>query len=70
MRCRHEGFHEAQAKYDRDRGVLIFFWTCERCGTRLSEFRLEAYRPQFDPRATTASRASRNEVTPRTAYRS
>ena len=55
MGCRHEGFHQVRSRYDRERGMLIFFWTCEVCGTRLSEFRREAYRPHYDPGATTAS---------------
>jgi hypothetical protein len=29
--------------------VLIYFWTCERCGARLNEAARESYRPQFDP---------------------
>jgi hypothetical protein len=29
--------------------VLVYFWTCERCGARLDEARREDYRPAFDP---------------------
>lgn len=35
--------------YDRNSGVLVYFWTCESCGKRLGEARREDYRPQFDP---------------------
>lgn len=47
--CSHDGFHAIRTEYDRDRGVLLYFWTCERCGTRLREARREQYRPFFDP---------------------
>jgi hypothetical protein len=30
--------------------VLVYHWTCERCGARLSEAGREPYRPAFDPR--------------------
>jgi hypothetical protein len=48
--CGHDGFHEISSSYDRGHGVLVYFWTCERCGTKLSEARREQYRPSFDPR--------------------
>ena len=35
--------------YDRRDGVLVFYWTCERCGAWLGELRREPYRPEFDP---------------------
>jgi hypothetical protein len=47
--CSHDGFHAIRTEYDRDRGVLLYFWTCERCGARLREARREQYRPSFDP---------------------
>jgi hypothetical protein len=47
--CSHKGFHEIHSTYDRRDGVLIYYWTCERCGVRLNEARREIYRPQFDP---------------------
>jgi hypothetical protein len=50
MACLHKGFHEIRTAYDRRRGVLVFHWTCERCGARLHEARRESYRPSFDPR--------------------
>jgi hypothetical protein len=50
MDCSHNGFHGIRTAYDRRRGVLVYFWTCERCGERLEEARREKYRPAFDPR--------------------
>jgi hypothetical protein len=49
MTCRHNGFHDISTVYDRRRRELVFHWTCERCGARLSEARREPYRPSFDP---------------------
>jgi hypothetical protein len=50
MGCPHDGFHSICTSYDRRRGLLVYHWTCERCGTRLSEARRERYRPSFDSR--------------------
>jgi hypothetical protein len=47
--CPHDGFHAIATNYDRGNGVLVYFWACERCGTRLGEARRERYRPSFDP---------------------
>jgi hypothetical protein len=47
MACSHDGFHGICTSYDRKRGVLVYFWTCERCGARLHEARREEYRPSF-----------------------
>jgi hypothetical protein len=49
MACSHQGFHSVRSAYDRRHGVLVYFWTCERCGARLDEARREDYRPAFDP---------------------
>jgi hypothetical protein len=49
MACAHDGFHDIRTAYDRRRGVLVYFWTCERCGERLDEARREDYRPSYDP---------------------
>jgi hypothetical protein len=49
MPCSHDGFHAIHSRYDRQDGLLVYYWTCERCGTRLKEARREPYRPQFDP---------------------
>jgi hypothetical protein len=50
MRCAHDGFHAILSVYDRNRGVLLYFWICERCGARLGEAGSKEYRPSFDPR--------------------
>ncbi|MBD0282202.1 MAG: hypothetical protein ICV69_08425 [Thermoleophilaceae bacterium] len=50
MTCRHEGFHGIRTNYDRAGEVLVFNWTCERCGATLGEVRRERYRPRFERR--------------------
>jgi hypothetical protein len=50
MACAHDGFHGIGSAYDRRRGVLVYFWTCDLCGKRLREARRVEYRPGFDPR--------------------
>ena len=47
MECQHDGYHAIETSYDRRRGVLIFVWTCEQCGTRLGEVGRQKYRPAF-----------------------
>jgi hypothetical protein len=49
MACHHDGFHDIHTAYDRRREVLVFHWTCERCGAKLKEAAREKYRPAFDP---------------------
>lgn len=49
MSCAHDGYHAIRTAYDRQSGVLLYFWTCERCGARLNEARRDQYRPSFDP---------------------
>jgi hypothetical protein len=49
MFCRHDGYHGIGTSYDKRRGVLVYFWTCDLCGARLGEARREEYRPLFDP---------------------
>jgi hypothetical protein len=49
MACLHDGFHGISSWYDRRRGVLVYYWTCERCGARLREALREEYRPTYDP---------------------
>jgi hypothetical protein len=49
MACSHDGLHGFITAYDRNSGVLVYFWTCERCGERLGEARREPYRPDYDP---------------------
>lgn len=48
MSCGHQGFHAIRTKYDRQAGVLVYFWSCEDCGERLGEARRESYRPRYD----------------------
>lgn len=50
MSCSHDGFHSIISWYDHRAGVLVYFWSCERCGVRLNEARREPYRPQYEPR--------------------
>jgi hypothetical protein len=50
MKCIHDGFHSISSQYDPRLGVLVYLWTCESCGERLSEARRLAYRPSYDPR--------------------
>ena len=49
MACSHDDFHTIRTAYDRRRGVIVYFWTCERCGARLKEAGRQAYRPAYDP---------------------
>jgi hypothetical protein len=49
-RCGHNGFRAIRSQYDRRRRILVFHWTCEDCGTRLSEAYRASYTPRFDPR--------------------
>lgn len=58
MSCSHDGFHEIRTAYDRESGVLRYFWTCERCGARLREARREEYRPSYDPNGNARAQAS------------
>ena len=48
VHCSHTGFHRIDSSYDRRMGVLVFFWTCERCGVRLGEAARQHYRPAYD----------------------
>ena len=32
--------------------MLVFYWTCDRCGSRLNELTRQRYRPTFDPRGS------------------
>jgi hypothetical protein len=47
-RCPHDGYHDIRTVYDRVRGLLLFYWFCEDCGTRLSEAERAEYRPLFE----------------------
>jgi hypothetical protein len=52
MSCSHAGFHAIRTTYDRQSGILVYFWMCEVCGEHLGEVRRERYRPHYDRRAT------------------
>lgn len=47
--CAHDGYRDIRSRYDSERGVLFYFWTCECCTTRLGEAAREEYRPRYDP---------------------
>ena len=49
MACAHDGYHAISTKYDPAKGLLVFVWTCERCGRRLGEAGRESYEPRFQP---------------------
>jgi hypothetical protein len=57
--CPHDDFHTIRTAYDQRRGVLVYFWTCERCGERLQEAGREEYRPSYDPHGNDPFLASR-----------
>jgi hypothetical protein len=48
--CSHDGFRGIASSYDQGSGILVYFWTCEHCGSRLDEALRQDYRPAFDPR--------------------
>jgi hypothetical protein len=62
MTCRHQGFRAVSSSYDRTRGLLVYFWTCERCGARLNEAGRTEYRPRFDPQGNQRFLASAPET--------
>jgi hypothetical protein len=49
MNCGHDSYRTIDSSYDRRRAVLVFYWRCERCSTRLGEAGRVSYRPQFQP---------------------
>jgi len=49
MDCSHDGFRSFWSRYDRDEGVLMYFWICDDCTARLDVAHREPYRPSFDP---------------------
>ncbi len=49
MTCQHEGYRTISSSFDRERGLLVYLWSCERCGARLDEASRHSYRPNFDP---------------------
>lgn len=50
MSCGHDSYRTIDSSYDRRRELLVFYWRCEHCGTRLSEAVSVSYRPNFRPR--------------------
>jgi hypothetical protein len=34
--------------YDRGRGILVYFWRCDRCGAHLGEHQRAPYRPLYE----------------------
>jgi hypothetical protein len=57
--CLHDGFHDIHSAYDRQRRVLSFVLTCERCGAELGELRRQLYWPHYDPSGSDRFLASR-----------
>lgn len=49
MPCTHEGFRDISSSYDLRRQVLVFFWTCERCGKHMGEAGRTDYQPRYEP---------------------
>ncbi len=49
MACGHDSYRTIESSYDRRRGLLVFYWRCEHCGTRLGEAGRVGYRPKFHP---------------------
>ena len=47
--CAHDEFHSVTTRYDRERGVLVYLCTCDRCGQLVGEISRLSYRPRFDP---------------------
>jgi hypothetical protein len=50
MACKHDTYHSIRSSYNHRSGLLVYHWTCERCGAQLSEARRESYQPRYDPR--------------------
>jgi hypothetical protein len=48
MDCKHQEFHTITSQYDRKKGVLVYFRSCESCGARLGEVHRLVYRPRFE----------------------
>jgi len=51
VNCLHQELRTVSSRYDRERGLLIYFWVCEHCGRRLHEVGRLGYRPNFTPSA-------------------
>ena len=51
VECEHHGYRDIVTRYDREAGLLTYYWRCESCGAILQEANRLRYRPQFAPRA-------------------
>ena len=60
--CAHDGFHSAIARYDRERGQLLFLRTCDGCGVVVSELGTQRYRPRYDPLAGAGALLDRDRL--------
>ena len=49
MPCSHRGFRDISSTYDLHRQVLVFFWSCERCGKHMGEAGRTRYQPRYEP---------------------
>jgi hypothetical protein len=45
--CRHDGFHSATSRYERQAAVLRFVLVCDSCGSEVREVASLQYRPRF-----------------------
>ena len=59
MNCGHDSYRTIDSSYDRRRGVLVFYWRCEHCRTRLGEAWRVSYRPNYHPHGEAPGVATR-----------
>ena len=45
--CFHDTYRSITTSYDVVQRVLVYYWTCERCGAHLSELRRRSYEPRY-----------------------
>jgi hypothetical protein len=48
--CTHDTYRSISTSYDRERRMLVYFWTCDQCGAYLKELRRREYEPRYEPR--------------------
>jgi hypothetical protein len=48
--CSHDTYRSITTSYDRERRLLVYFWTCDKCGAYLQELRRRKYEPRYEPR--------------------
>ena len=48
MKCDHNQYRSVVTSYDRGRGILVYFWRCDRCGAHLGEHQRAPYRPLYE----------------------